>query len=114
MASVGWVGACPKGIRLAAEAVTHVEFSGRQDLPTTMRAQGPGPMPRRTRMRFYQQPHAFYCGVDLHARTLYLCVLNQAGEKLLHREVPSGPAALLAVLAPFREGLVIAAECMFA
>ena len=31
-------------------------------------------------MRFYNQPHAFYCGIDLHARTLYLCVLSQAGE----------------------------------
>jgi hypothetical protein len=29
-------------------------------------------------MRFYKQPHAFYCGVDLHARMLYLCVFNQA------------------------------------
>lgn len=23
-------------------------------------------------MRFYSQPHRFYCGVDLHARTLSL------------------------------------------
>jgi hypothetical protein len=22
-------------------------------------------------MRFYNQPHRFYCGVDLHARTMY-------------------------------------------
>ena len=65
-------------------------------------------------MRFYQQAHAFYCGIDLHARTLYLCVLNQAGDKLFHQEVPSEPAALLEALAPYRQGLVIAAECMFA
>jgi transposase len=65
-------------------------------------------------MRFYQQQHAFYCGIDLHARTLYLCVLSQAGDKLLHREVPSEPTALLEALAPYRQGLVIAAECMFA
>jgi hypothetical protein len=25
-------------------------------------------------MRFYNQQHRFYCGVDLHARTMYLCV----------------------------------------
>ena len=29
-------------------------------------------------MRFYNQSHRFYCGVDLHARTLYLCILSQA------------------------------------
>ena len=39
-------------------------------------------------MRFYKQPHAFYCGIDLHARTMYLCVLDHAGHKLLHKEVP--------------------------
>jgi|GEM_PF-6066912 len=26
-------------------------------------------------MRFYKQSHRFYCGVDLHARTMYLCIL---------------------------------------
>ena len=65
-------------------------------------------------MRFYHQPHQFYGGIDLHARTLYLCILDAAGKKMLHKEVPSEPAALLEALAPFRAGLVIAAECMFA
>ena len=36
-------------------------------------------------------------------------MLNQAGQKLLHRVVPSEPAALLEALAPFRGWLVIAA-----
>ena len=31
-------------------------------------------------MRFYTQQHQFYCGIDLHARTMYLCILNQDGE----------------------------------
>ena len=44
-------------------------------------------------MNFYTKQHAFYCGVDLHARTLYLCILSQAGDKVLHREVPAEPAA---------------------
>ena len=38
-------------------------------------------------MRFYTQQHKFYCGIDLHARSLYVCVLNQAGEKLVHRKL---------------------------
>ena len=65
-------------------------------------------------MRFYKQAHQFYCGVDLHARTMYLCVFDHAGKKLLHQEVPSDPAALLEALAPYRAGLVVACECMFA
>jgi len=31
-------------------------------------------------MRFYTQLHTFYGGIDLHARTMDVCVLNQAGE----------------------------------
>ncbi len=27
-------------------------------------------------MRFYNQQHRFYCGVDLHARTMSLCILD--------------------------------------
>jgi hypothetical protein len=29
-------------------------------------------------MRFCDQPHRFYCGVDLHARTMYLLILDGA------------------------------------
>ena len=46
-------------------------------------------------MRFYNQPHRFYCGVDLHARTMYLCILDQAGAIVLHQEVPAEPGAFL-------------------
>jgi hypothetical protein len=35
--------------------------------------------PKETMMRFYNQPHRFYCGVDLHARTMYLCILDDQG-----------------------------------
>jgi hypothetical protein len=30
-------------------------------------------------MRFYQGQHRSYCGIDLHARSMYLCILDQAG-----------------------------------
>ena len=32
-----------------------------------------------TSMRFYTTQHPFYCGIDLHARTMYVCILDQAG-----------------------------------
>jgi hypothetical protein len=34
-------------------------------------------------MRFYARPHKFYYGINLHARSMYLCVLNQDGEIVL-------------------------------
>jgi transposase len=67
-------------------------------------------------MRFYkpvQQAHKFYCGVDLHARTMYLCILDNAGSIVLHKEVPAEPAAFLEAIGPFRDGLVVACECLF-
>ena len=64
-------------------------------------------------MRFYTQQHLYYCGVDLHARSLYLCVLDQAGEVLLHRNVRATPDAFLRAVAPYRDDLVVAVECMF-
>jgi|tagenome__1003787_1003787.scaffolds.fasta_scaffold19415935_2 hypothetical protein len=30
-------------------------------------------------MRFYTRQHAHYCGIDFHARSLYLCILDQQG-----------------------------------
>jgi transposase len=65
-------------------------------------------------MRFYNQPHRFYCGVDLHARSLYVCVLDQAGAVRLHQNLDASPDAFKTAVAPYRDGLVVAAECMFA
>ena len=28
-------------------------------------------------MRFYTKQHPFYCGIDLHARTMYSVILDQ-------------------------------------
>jgi transposase len=65
-------------------------------------------------MRFYNQPHRFYCGVDLHARTLSLCILDRTGTNVLHQTLAAGPDAFLRAVAPFRDGLAVACECMFA
>jgi len=64
-------------------------------------------------MRFYTQPHPFYCGIDLHARSMYLCILDRDGQTVLHRNMPSAPEPFLTAVAPFREGLVVGAECVF-
>jgi transposase len=64
-------------------------------------------------MRFYTKQHQFYCGIDLHARTMYLCILNQDGEILVHRNMPAGPEPFLKAVAPYREHLVVAVECIF-
>ncbi|MCP3849363.1 MAG: IS110 family transposase [Gammaproteobacteria bacterium] len=64
-------------------------------------------------MKFYTKQHDFYCGIDLHARCLYLCILNQAGEIVLHKNIKARPDALLKAIEPYRSDLVIGVECMF-
>jgi transposase len=64
-------------------------------------------------MRFYTQQHPFYCGIDLHTRTMYVCILDQSGEVLVHRNMKTTPEAFLQAIAPYRQGIVVAAECMF-
>jgi hypothetical protein len=64
-------------------------------------------------MRFYTKAHAYYCGIDLHAHWRYLCVLDQQGEVLLHRNLRACPEAFLKEIEPFRQDLVVAVECIF-
>jgi len=64
-------------------------------------------------MRFYTGRHKHYCGIDLHARSMYVCVLGQEGEVLLHRNLLCDPAVFLAAIRPYREDLVVGVECIF-
>ena len=64
-------------------------------------------------MKFYDRRHAFYCGVDLHTKRMYLCILDAEGNKRLHRNVRAKPADFLQAIQAFREDLVVGAECMY-
>jgi transposase len=64
-------------------------------------------------IRFYQRQHGFYAGIDLHARTMHVCVLDAAGTVVLDRNLPCHFETLLQAIAPFRDGIVIGVECMF-
>jgi transposase len=64
-------------------------------------------------MRFYSQQHEFYLGIDLHAREMYLCVLDRDGEVRLHRNMPADPEHLERAISPFVEDIVIGVECIF-
>ena len=64
-------------------------------------------------MQFYKGQHEWYCGVDLHARTMYLCVLDAQGKKVLHRNMRNDVAYFLKLLSPFREDVVVCCESTF-
>lgn len=64
-------------------------------------------------MRFYNRQHRFYCGVDLHTRAMYCCLVDQAGTIQEHRNLPTRPDRFLQLIEPYRGDLVVGAECMF-
>ena len=64
-------------------------------------------------MRFYQGQHRHTCGIDLHAKTMYLCVLDERGTICLQQNIPTSAAAFLAAIQPYRDGLIVGVECMF-
>jgi transposase len=64
-------------------------------------------------MRCSTNVHEAYCGIDLHARTMYVCILNRNGEILLHRNMPTTPESFPKAIAPYRQDLVVAVACTF-
>jgi hypothetical protein len=82
-------------------------------MPAGRRVHPPGITGKECTMRFYNTPHKHYCGVDLHARTLYLCIIDRDGVVLVHRSLPCDPQRFLLAIAPFREDLVVAVECVY-
>lgn len=64
-------------------------------------------------MRFYTKQHKHYCGIDLHAKSMYLCIMNQKGNVLLHRKLSTNPDLFLKTIKKYRKDIVVAVECIF-
>jgi transposase len=65
-------------------------------------------------MRCYTGQHRFYAGVDLHARSMFIHVLDHQGKTVFEKDLPAEPGVFLDAMKPFRDGLVVGCECMFA
>ena len=64
-------------------------------------------------MRFSSKPPLAYCGIDLHAWMLDVCILNHDGAIMVHQHFKANPETFLQVIAPYRDDLVVAVECLF-
>jgi predicted NBD/HSP70 family sugar kinase len=49
-------------------------------------------------MRFYNQQHKFYCGIDLHARKMYVCIIDQKGKTRVHQNITTDPELLFDII----------------
>ena len=65
-------------------------------------------------MRFYTNSHKFTCGIDLHTKMMYVCILDSDANILIHKNIPTSKKQFLKLIAPYREDLVVGVECMFA
>ena len=63
-------------------------------------------------MRCYTTPHQCSCGIDWHARSMDVCIPNQAGDLVAHRHLKTKPDALLQIMVPSREDSVVAVDCL--
>lgn len=64
-------------------------------------------------MRFYTNQHQYYCGIDLHTKNMYVCILDQAGKILVHKNISTSPQVLLQIIKPFLPDIAITVECIF-
>jgi transposase len=66
------------------------------------------------RMKYYVSTTKFNCGIDLHARQMYVCLMDRDGQKLVHRNIRDNDFEhFLKLIAPYRHDLTVCCECMF-
>ena len=63
-------------------------------------------------MRFYNNAHPYYCGIDLHARLLYVCIIDSYGEVIVHKKIGADKNDLLRLLEPYIGNVIVGVECM--
>jgi len=65
-------------------------------------------------MKYYTSTTEFNCGIDLHARQMYVCLMDRQGKKLVHTNVKDNDFAyFLKLVEPYKHNLTVCCECMF-
>jgi len=65
-------------------------------------------------MKYYTSTTQFNCGIDLHARQMYVCLMDRDGKKLVHTNIKNNDFDFfLKLIAPYQHDLTVCAECMF-
>ena len=63
---------------------------------------------------YYQTTTEYSCGVDLHSRQMYICVMDRNGEVLVHRNVRGNNFEyFLKLVEPYKHSLTVCCECTF-
>jgi hypothetical protein len=55
----------------------------------------------------YNTQHRYYCGVDLHARSMYVHIVDAQGKVRFDQDLDAGPSEFLEAIKPYRKSIVI-------
>jgi transposase len=64
-------------------------------------------------MRFYTKQHKYYCGIDLHTKSLRCCVVNNKNEELINKKLECDTAAFKRFISGYKKDVIVGVECIF-
>lgn len=65
-------------------------------------------------MEYYKTKTEFNCGIDLHTKQMYICVMDREGNILVHKNIKGNDFAFfLKLVAPYRGSLTVVCECCY-
>jgi transposase len=65
-------------------------------------------------MKYYKSTTEFNCGIDLHGREMYMCLVDREGDKLVHTNIKGNDFDFfLKKATPYRHSLTVCCECTF-
>jgi hypothetical protein len=64
-------------------------------------------------MVFAQIITTYFCGIDLHARSMFVTVMNKAGEVLFRRDMPNDFKVFLKYMQPYLGSLAVGVESTY-
>ena len=65
-------------------------------------------------MKYYKTMTKYNCGIDLHTRQMYICVMDRDGNILVHRNIRNNDFAFfLKLVEPYKDDLTVTCESCF-
>ncbi len=64
-------------------------------------------------MKFYSKQHKYYCSIDLHARKMYVCIIDQKGKTKVHQNIKTDPELFFELIFLYLDDVAVGVECVF-
>ncbi len=65
-------------------------------------------------MKYYTSSSEFNCGIDLHSKQMYVCIMDREGKVLVHQNIRGNDFDyFLKIAAPYLHDLTVVCECTF-